>query len=164
MTIDTITNPLINFSVRVIAHKFYQSSQLNNIPCVVVDIGYKMVKRDHVHNLAELELQQINENLGAIRKTKGAQCKFCAILVCIFFFVHNEFPSFGRVDWKTNRSVIVQINDYIEQLGDNFESIMTSYFEYFKKTMKGRMRIPISLVEKYVHDICFLVDIDFTYI
>ena len=41
---------------------------------------------------------------------------------------------------------------------------MTSYFEYFKKTMKGRMRIPVSLVEKHVKDICFLVDIDFTYI
>ena len=41
---------------------------------------------------------------------------------------------------------------------------MTSYFEYFKKTMKGRMRIHVSLVEKHVHDICFLVDIDFTYI
>ena len=41
---------------------------------------------------------------------------------------------------------------------------MTSYFEDFKKTMKGRMRIPISLVEKHENDICFLVDIDFTYI
>ena len=41
---------------------------------------------------------------------------------------------------------------------------MTSYFQDFKKTMKGRMRIPISLVEKHVQDICFLVDIDFTYI
>ena len=41
---------------------------------------------------------------------------------------------------------------------------MTSYFEDFQKTMKGRMRIPISLAEKHVQDICFLVDIDFTYI
>ena len=44
MTIDTITNPLIDFVVRVIAHKFYQSSRLNSMPCVAVDIGYKMVK------------------------------------------------------------------------------------------------------------------------
>ena len=41
---------------------------------------------------------------------------------------------------------------------------MTSYFEDFKKKMKGRMRILVSLVEKHVKDICFLVDIDFTYI
>ena len=98
MKIDTITKPLIEFVVRVIAHKFYQSSQLNNVPCVAIDIGYKMVKRDHTYDLAELQLQQINENLGAIRKSKGAQCKFGAILVCIFFFVQNEFPSFGIVD------------------------------------------------------------------
>ena len=30
--------------------------------------------------------------------------------------------------------------------------------------MKQRMRIPISLVEKHVNDICFLVDIDYIYI
>ena len=41
---------------------------------------------------------------------------------------------------------------------------MTSYFEDFKKSMKQRMRIPISLVEQYYNDICFLVDIDYTQI
>ena len=41
---------------------------------------------------------------------------------------------------------------------------MTSYFEDFKKSMKQRLRILVSLVEKHVNDICFLVDIDFTYI
>ena len=41
---------------------------------------------------------------------------------------------------------------------------MTSYFEDFKKSMKQRLRIPISLVEKHINDICFLVDIDHTYI
>ena len=87
MTIDTITNPLVEFAVRVIAHKFYQSSIIKSIPCVAVDMGYKMVKRDHTYDLAKLLLQQINENLRAIRKTKGAQCKYGAILVCIFFYV-----------------------------------------------------------------------------
>ena len=72
MTIDTITNPLIDFAIRVIAHKFYQSSRLNSVPCVAVDMGYKVVKRDHTYDLAELLLKQINENLGAIRKIKGA--------------------------------------------------------------------------------------------
>ena len=73
MTIDTITNPLIDFAVKVITHKFYQSSRLNSVPCVVVDIGYKMIKQDHTYDLAELQPQQINENLGAMRKTKGSQ-------------------------------------------------------------------------------------------
>ena len=47
---------------------------------------------------------------------------------------------------------------------ENFETIMTSYFEDFKKSMKWRLRIPISLVEQHINDIFFLVDIDFTYI
>ena len=87
MTIDTITNPLFEFAMKVIAHKFYKSNRLNNMLCVAVDMGYKMVKKYHTYDLVELLLQQINENLGAIRKTKGTQCKFGAILVCIFFYV-----------------------------------------------------------------------------
>lgn len=49
-------------------------------------------------------------------------------------------------------------------MGDNFEALMISYFEYFKKSMKQRLLIPASLVEKYANDVCFLVDIDYTYI
>lgn len=104
------------------------------------------------------------ENLGAIRKAKSAQCKFGPILVFIFFYVQKTFPSFGTMRWKTNRSVVVQINEYIEQLGENFESLMTSYFEEFKKSMKERMRIPVSLVEKHYDDIFFLVDVDYSFV
>ena len=107
MTIDTITNPLIDFSFHVIAQNFYYSGRFNSMSCVAIDIGYKMVKHDHTYDLAELQLQQIIENLGAIRKKKGAQCKFGAILLCMFLYVQNEFPSFGKAEWKTNRSVVV---------------------------------------------------------
>ena len=41
---------------------------------------------------------------------------------------------------------------------------MTKYFEDFKKSMKQRLRILVSLVEKHEKEIFFLVDIDFTYI
>ena len=58
----------------------------------------------------------------------------------------------------------IQINAYIEKMGENFEIVMTIYFEDFKKSMKQRMRIPVSLVEKYYNYIFFLVDIDYTYI
>ena len=87
MNINIIHDPLINFVFRVISHNFYQSSRLNNIPYIVVGVGYKLVKNDHTYDLVELQLQQINENLGAIRRSKGAQCIFGAILVCIFFYV-----------------------------------------------------------------------------
>ena len=68
------------------------------------------------------------------------------------------------MSWKTNKLVVVKINEYTEQIGENFETIMASYFEDFKKSMKQRMRILVSLVEKYCNDICFIVDIDYTYI
>lgn len=118
-TMDTIQDPLVEFVVRVIAHKFYQSSRLNNVPCIAVDVGYKLVKEDDTYDLAELQLQQINENLAAIRGKKGAQCKFGAILVCVFFYVQNEFPSFRKFVGRSDRTVIAQINEYIEQMGDN---------------------------------------------
>lgn len=164
MTIGTIIEPLLDFVVRIISHKFYQSSRLNNVPCIAIDVAYKLVKKDHTYDLAELMLQQINENLGAVRRSKGAQCIFGLVLVCIFFYVMREFPSFGQVNWDPNKTAVTQINEYIDQMGDNFEAEMTSYFEDFKKVMKKRMRIPIPLVEQHAHDIYFLVDIDYTYI
>ena len=54
MTIDIITYPLIAFVVRRIAHKLYQSSRLNSVPCIAVDVGYKIVKKDHTYDLIEL--------------------------------------------------------------------------------------------------------------
>ena len=56
MKIDTIIEPLLDFTVRVISHKFYQSSRLNSVPCIAVDVAYKLVKKDHTYDLAELML------------------------------------------------------------------------------------------------------------
>ena len=72
MTIDTIIDPLIAFVVRIIALKVFQSSRLNNVPCIVVDVGYNIVNKDHTYDLFKLQSQHLLENLGAIRKTKSA--------------------------------------------------------------------------------------------
>ena len=122
MTIDTIKDPLIDFSLRIISHKFYQYSKLNSVPCIAVDVSYKLVKKDHTYDLAELMVQQINENLGAIRKSKGAQYKFGAVLVCMFFYVMKEFPSIGKVNWDQDKTIIEQINGFIAQMGKNFDA------------------------------------------
>ena len=53
MSIDTISDPLITFVVRVISHKFFQFSQMNNVSCITVNLGYKIVKRDHFYDLAK---------------------------------------------------------------------------------------------------------------
>ena len=57
MMIDTITDPLINLVVRVISHKFYQSSRLNSVPCIAMDVAYKIFKKDHTYDLVKLQLQ-----------------------------------------------------------------------------------------------------------
>ena len=52
--ITTIEDPVIEFTIRDIAHKFCQSSRLNNVLCIVVDLGYKIVKMDGSYDLANL--------------------------------------------------------------------------------------------------------------
>ena len=39
MTIDTITKPLLDFYIIVISHKFYQSSRLNSVPYIAMDVA-----------------------------------------------------------------------------------------------------------------------------
>ena len=57
MTIDTIIDPLLGFSIRVISHKFYQYNRLNSVSYIAIDVGYKIVKKDHTYDLAKLQLQ-----------------------------------------------------------------------------------------------------------
>ena len=49
-------------------------------------------------------------------------------------------------------------------MGYSFDNQMSIYFDDFKNEMKKRMRILVSLVSQHENDICFLVDIDYTYI
>ena len=53
MTIETIRDPLIEFFFKVISHKFYQSSRLNSVPYIAIDVGYKIVNKDHTYDLVE---------------------------------------------------------------------------------------------------------------
>ena len=103
------------------------------------------------------------EKLGAIRKANNISCKFGSLLICIFFYVQNSFPTINTVAWDMSRPTKDQINDLISQLGENFEVIMDNYFEEFKNKMRNHMRIPKSIVDKYFDDICFMVVMDFVY-
>ena len=53
---DFILDTLIAFAMRVKAHKFFQSSRMENVSCMEVDFGNKIVKRDHIYDLAKLQL------------------------------------------------------------------------------------------------------------
>ena len=78
--------------MRIIAHKLYQSIRINSVPCIAIDLGYKIVNNDHSYDLTDLQLQQLSENLGAVRKAKNDSCEFGSLLVCIFFYAQNSYP------------------------------------------------------------------------
>ena len=61
-------------------------------------------------------------------------------------------------------AVLYQINEYIVEMGESFESIMDNYFETLKEKMNNRFRIPKKLVNDYHDDVCFMVDYDNVYI
>lgn len=44
MFFDRIEDPIFEFVVCVIAHKLYQSIQLNSVLCITTDLGYKLIK------------------------------------------------------------------------------------------------------------------------
>ena len=54
MFIDGIKDQVIDFVVHVISHKLYYSIQLNNVSCIAINLGYKIVKKDHNYDLGEL--------------------------------------------------------------------------------------------------------------
>lgn len=56
-------------------------------------------------------------------------CKFGSLIVCIFFYVHNLFPTIGNVVWDRKKLTTQQINEFISEVGVNFEIIMDGYFE-----------------------------------
>ena len=74
------------------------------------------------------------------------------------------FPSKGLVVWRKDVPVLYQINEYIEELGENFDSIMDNYFETFKEKMQNRYSMPKKLVEDYKDDIYFMVHDEKVYI
>ena len=56
------------------------------------------------------------------------------------------------------------INEYIDEMGENYTSIMDNYSDAFKDKMNNRFRIPKKLVDDYKDNICFMVDCDKVYI
>ena len=58
-----------------------------------MDLGYKIVKKDHSYDLSKLKLTQLEDNIAVIRKAKNTSCKFGALLVCTFYYVQDSFPT-----------------------------------------------------------------------
>lgn len=168
LKLNNVTDAELKFSIRVIGYCFFQSGRENSVPCVAVDLAYKIVKKGMKIDLCEVLLKNLFENLNTIRKPKknnsANTLKFGSLLLCMFFYFEKFFPTVGKVVWELHRLVTHQINDFIKHLGDNFNDIMDDYFSKFQEKMNNKYRIPPQLVEKYKDDICFEVDTDYYYV
>ena len=71
LKINNVTDVELRFGIHIIAHKIYSSSQLNNVPCEVVDLAYKVVKKNLEFDLSDLLLKQLNKNMDSIRTSKN---------------------------------------------------------------------------------------------
>ena len=78
--------------------------------------------------------------MESIRTSKNNFCKFGSLLIYLFFYVQNSFPSKGSVVWRKDIPILYQINEFIAELGENFDSVLDNYFEYFKERMNNRFR------------------------
>lgn len=168
LKLNNVIDAELKFAIRVIGYCFFQSVRENNVPCVAVDLAYKIVKKGMKVDLCEVLLKNLFENLNTIRKLKKNNSentlKFGSLLVCMFFYFEKFFPSVGKVVWELHRPITHQINDFIKKLGDNFNDIMDDYFCKFQEKMHNKYRIPPQLVEKYKDNICFEVDTDYCYV
>lgn len=89
-------------------------------------------------------------------------CNFVSLLLFIFFYVQNMIPTNGDVVWDKTRPVTQQINDFKARLVIALTLLWMVIFRSLRGKKK-RSRIHQSLVDQYYDDICFLVEIDFSY-
>ena len=160
MKLNNVTDMEIKFNIHVISHKIYSSSQPNIVFLEAVDLAYKVVKKNFSFDLAELQHIQLSKNIESIWVSKNNSCKFGSLLVYLFFCVQKLFPSKGNIVQEKDTLVLYQINEFIDEMGENFEGIMDAYFEKFKGRMHSMFRIPKQLVDDYEQNICFLVGCD----
>lgn len=121
---------------------------------IVVDQAWKIVMKDHEYDLVELQMIHLVENLSSIRKAKNSMCKFGFLIVYTFFYIHKYFLGIGNVVWEQDNPITRKINEFITQLGDNFDNEMNTYFDEFML----RMKILEELVTRNYSEIFLLVD------
>ena len=97
MKISNVSDVELKFGIHIIAHKIYNSSRLNSVPCEAVDLAYKVVKKNLEYDLVDLMLKQLNKNMESIRTSKNNLWKFSSLLTCLFFYVQKFFPSKGTM-------------------------------------------------------------------
>ena len=106
MKISNVSNVELKFCIHIIAHKIYSSSWLNSVLCEVIELAYKVVKKNLEYDLADSMLKQLNKNMESIRSSKHNPCKFGSLSTYLFLYVQKIFPSKGIVVWRKDTLVL----------------------------------------------------------
>lgn len=138
LKIKNVTNIELRFDIHIISHKIYSLSQSNNIPYEVVDLAYKVIKKNLEFDLSDVLLKQLNKNIETMKTSKNNSFKFSSLLTFLFFYVQKFSPSKGTSMCRKDTRVLYQINEFIEEMGEIFEKVLDNYFEAFKEKIKNR--------------------------
>lgn len=95
----------LRFVSNIISYQIFQSFRVDSVPCGAIDIAYKIVKKDMKIDLCEIFMKQLDDNMNTIRKEKSTTLKFSPLLVCIFFYFHNFFPTIGKITCKEDKPI-----------------------------------------------------------
>lgn len=160
MTINEIEDPGVKYSSMVIGYRVYHSSRTNGILGAAIHTAYQMVKENADYDLAEALITHLILNLESIKKDKRQKFKFGQLIIGLFFYFQNSFPSIGDIQWSMDTPAMLQIKNSIKLIGNEFTKVIWRYFKDFQKRMHERERIPEQVVKRYEDTICFMVDTD----
>ncbi|XP_059064624.1 uncharacterized protein LOC131856734 [Cryptomeria japonica] len=102
-----------------------------------------MVKENIDYDLAKSLRSQLMENLEAVKKEKKMRFKFGQLIIGLFFYFQNFFPSIGDVQWITAKKVKKEVEAFAEQDGFTKEQIAATRAKH-EVEQGGNSSIPTS--------------------
>lgn len=158
MTIEPIEQEDIKLMSMILGYKFHHTNKVNSVSVGTILAAIRLVKEDGEFNLCEILCTQLIDNIKAIKHDKTNIFRFGSLI--IYMYLHIV----GRVsDLYLDKSIptMPQISNKASKKS-TLRDYMTLELKTFRVKMQMRYRIPESIVEKYKHTICFMVETDTT--
>lgn len=116
MIINEIDDPEVQYETMVIRYMVYHSSITNNILGAAIHTTYWMLKENDDYDLAEALRTQLILNLESIKKDKRQKFKSGQLIIGLFFYFQNSFPSIGDIQWSEDTPTMLQIKNNIKMI------------------------------------------------
>lgn len=155
----------VRYVSKILTSKFCANYREDDMAAGMVHTTYLMCVEKVQVDKCEILRIHLFENLEKIKKTKNSQFRFSSLITYMLFQLLRRFPYIIGEDWNDNTNTMDIINKvYLRHPVDKVNESTTLVMKTFKNQMRKRSRIPPVIVEKYKNEICFMVDIDFTFV